>query len=121
MTLESFLQQLNASPTTVEFNDTMALIDQLYSFTPTAFKNGEVLNRAGENSGSCKLFAFAQLQGLSQEQTLACFGAYYWDDVLKHPERKDHQNIRNFMAHGWAGIEFEGEVLTANSVKASLG
>ncbi len=111
MTLESFLQQLNESPTTIEFSDTMALIDQLYSFSPTAFKNGEILNSAGENSGSCKLFAFAQLQRLSQEQTLACFGAYYWDDVLKHPEAADHQNIRNFMAHGWAGVAFDSEAL----------
>ncbi len=111
MTLESFLQQLNENPTTIEFNHTMALIDQLYSFTPTAFKNGEVLNGVGENAGSCKLFAFALLQGLPQEQTLACFGAYYWDDVLKHPEAIDHQNIRNFMAHGWAGVEFKGEAL----------
>ncbi len=111
MTLESFLHQLYESPTTVEFNHTMALIDRLYSFTPTAFKNGEALNGVGENSGSCKLFAFAQLQGLSQEQTLACFGAYYWDDVLKHPEMIDHQNIRNFMAYGWAGVEFDGDAL----------
>jgi len=114
MTLESFLQQLNEKPSTIEFNHTMALIDQLYSFTPTAFKNGDTKNGAGENSGSCKLFAFAQLQGFSQGQTLACFGAYYRDDVLQHPEAMDHQNIRNFMVQGWSGIEFSGEALKAN-------
>ncbi|MCF6283279.1 MAG: HopJ type III effector protein [Candidatus Polarisedimenticolaceae bacterium] len=113
MTLNSFIQELNDNPAMVEFSDTMALIDQLYSFTPTAFKNGNTLNEAGQNSGSCKLFAFAQLQGLSQEQTLVCFGAYYRDDVLKHPEATDHQNIRNFMVQSWLGIEFDGEVLKA--------
>jgi hypothetical protein len=114
MTLERFLQQLNENPSNIEFSETMALIDQLYSFTPTAFKNGDALNKAGENAGSCKLFAFAQLQALSKEQTLACFGAYYREDVLKHPEGTDHQNIRNFIAQGWAGIQFDGIALTLN-------
>ena len=65
----------------------------------------------GENSGSCKLFAFARLQGLSEAQTLACFGSYYRDDVLGDPGGSNHQNIRNFMQTGWKGVQFEGEAL----------
>ncbi len=106
MNLNRFLQKLKDSPDSIEFTDTMALIDELYEFTETEFKNGELLNKDGENSGSCKLFAFAQLHQLSKEQTLACFGAYYRDDVLKNPDAADHQNIRNFMKQAWSGISF---------------
>ena len=106
MKLNDFLQKLNNNPEKVEFTDTMSAIEALYDFTETEFKNGDLTNEAGQNSGSCKLFAFAQLQNLSKEQTLACFGAYYRDDVLQNPEAGDHQNIRNFIQQGWSGISF---------------
>jgi hypothetical protein len=116
MKLDTLLKQLNDAPESVAFNDTIAVIDALYDFTPTPFKNGTLLNEAGKNNGSCKLFSFARLQGLSQQQTLNCFGAYYRDDVLKHPEGTDHQNIRNFIETGWAGIEFSGTALMPKTV-----
>lgn len=112
MELNSFLQRLNDTPDSISFGDTIALIESLYQFTPTAFSNGGMLSEAGQNSGSCKLFSFGLLQGLSQQQTLSCFGAYYRDDVLKHPQGTDHQNIRNFIVTGWAGIAFQGSALT---------
>ncbi len=115
MTLESFLQKLKDSPECIEFNDTMDIIDLLYFFTPTSFKNGDLVNEAGQNSGSCKIFSLARLHNLTPEQTLACFGSYYRDDVLKHPDNKDHQNIRNFVKTGWSGIEFNSEPLKAKS------
>ncbi len=116
MTLESFLQKLKSSPDSVEFNDTMDIIDLLYIFTPTSFKNGDLDNEAGQNSGSCKIFSFARLNSLTTEQTLYCFGSYYRDDVLKHPDGSDHQNIRNFMKSGWSGIEIDNEPLKAKTV-----
>ena len=111
MELKSFLQQLRSTPDSIAFTDTIAVIDANHDFTPTAFKNGELMNEAGQNNGSCKLFAFAQLQNLTPAETLACFGAYYRDDVLKHPEASDHQNIRNFIKHGWEGIKYQGQAL----------
>lgn len=113
MNTQSFLQQLKTQPESIAFTDTIAMIDANYNFTPTAFKNGELQNEAGQNNGSCKLFAFAKLQNLTPQKTLACFGAYYRDDVLKHPEATDHQNIRNFMKFGWAGIQYQGSALKA--------
>lgn len=107
MNIDAFLKKLNANPESITFDETMAVIAESYEFTPASFTNGEFRNEAGQNSGSCKLFAFASLNGLSEQQTLACFGAYYRDDVLKHPEGTDHQNIRNFMKHGWAGVKFD--------------
>jgi len=115
MALEPFLQKLKDSPESIEFNDTMSIIDSLYVFTPTSFRNGDLVNEAGQNSGSCKIFSFARLHNLTPEQTLTCFGSYYRDDVLNHPDNRDHQNIRNFMKTGWSGIEFDSELLKAKT------
>lgn len=111
MPLNDFLKKLNDAPDSICFNDTIALIDAHYDFTPTAFRNGATRNEAGQNNGSCKLFSFAKLNKLSPQQTLTCFGDYYRQDVLGKPEGTDHQNIRNFMESGWEGIKFEGEAL----------
>lgn len=113
MLLSEFLEKLTTEAETVEFSDTMAVIDANYTFTERAFSNGEQHNAAGENSGSCKIFSFAQLNSLSEAQTLACFGTYYRDDVLGFPDATDHQNIRQFIANGWAGIRFSGNALTS--------
>lgn len=113
MDLNAFLHKLNMTPDSIAFSDTMAVIEAIYEFTPAAFKNGDLMNDQGQNSGSCKLFAFAQLQGFSPQQTLACFGTYYRDDVLLHPDASDHQNIRNFMKTGWSGIKFNSSPLKA--------
>ncbi|MBI1174348.1 MAG: type III effector [Sideroxydans sp.] len=113
MELDTFLQRLQTAPDSIAFNETIAVVDALYDFTPTAFRNGELLNAAGQNNGSCKLFSFAQQHGLSPQQTLHCFGDYYRKDVLDHPDGTDHQNIRNFMRSGWDGIAFDGSALAA--------
>jgi len=104
-------EQLKNSPETIQFKEVIAYIDENYDFTPTSFKNGNTVNEAGQNNGSCKVFSFAKLQGLSKEQTLPLFGEFYREDVLKNPDGTDHQNIRNFMQYGWEGISFEGEAL----------
>ncbi|GLS89850.1 type III effector [Psychromonas marina] len=113
MLITTFLDKLNTAPESVEFTDTMAVIEANYLFTETEFSNGQQQNGAGENSGSCKLFAFALQQNLSAAQTLACFGDYYREDVLKNPDGNDHQNIRQFMANGWDAINFSAPALTA--------
>jgi hypothetical protein len=111
MTINNLLDQLKQSSETIEFNDVIATIDENYDFTPTSFQNGETFNEAGKNSGSCKLFSFAQMQCLNVEQTLACFGAFYRKDVLENLGGTDHQNIRNFIKFGWDGVKFEGSAL----------
>ena len=113
MLISVFLEKLAAQAEHVSFTDTMSVIAENYEFTETAFSNGQQINQAGENSGSCQLFSFAKLQEFNESQTLACFGAYYRDDVLKHPDANDHQNIRQFMACGWQGILFSKAALTA--------
>ena len=111
MELKPFLDLLKSTPSAIEFEQTMAVIDAHYQFSPISFSNGTARNPAGENNGSCKIFAFAHRHQLSEEQTLALFGRYYRQDVLGNPDGDDHQNIRNFIAHGWPGIKFEGSAL----------
>lgn len=112
MELQAFLEQVKTRPDTIEFADTMAVIDANYTFTPTAFSNGDIQNEAGQNNGSCKILAFGQLHGLSVDETLACFGKFYREDVLGDPDGDGHQNIRNFMQKGWDKVSFEGKALT---------
>ena len=112
MTINAFLEKLKQTPEAITFAETIAAIESNYEFRPTAFQNGNQHNGAGENSGSCKVFAFAKIQQLTQAETLACFGGYCFDEVLSDPQGTNHQNIRNFMQSGWDGIQFEGEALT---------
>ncbi|UKM65441.1 HopJ type III effector protein [Flavobacteriaceae bacterium GSB9] len=107
MTITTFKNKLKETPQAIEFSETMAVIDENYEFTPAAFKNGTLQNKAGENSGSCKILAFAKLQDLSKDDALACFGQFYFKDVLKDPNGEGHQNIRNFMKTGFGGLSFE--------------
>ena len=109
------LNQLKTSPETIDFKEVISFIDAHYDFKPTKFTNGNTVNEANENNGSCKVFSFAKLNDLSKEETLALFGDFYRTDVLKNPEGTDHQNIRNFMEFGWEGISFEGEALRKRS------
>ena len=111
MTLTQLLEVISQQPQNVSFDDVISTINENYQYTPTTFSNGEVVNESGTNEGSCKIFAFAQLNDLSVEQTLACFGKYYREDVLENPEGNDHGNIRNFMISGWKGVKFSGEAL----------
>lgn len=114
MTLTELLAGLQAER--YDFEDVQSYIQNHYRYTPTAFENGlgedRARNAAGQNEGSCRLFAFARLEGLGEEDTLRCFGRHY-RHVLADPAGQDHANIRQFMRHGWAGIRFSGDALSA--------
>ena len=117
MTKIELMRQINDKPGSIEFNVMMEFISQNYAYQPVRFVNGlssdAVINDAGTNEGSCKIFALAKLLGLDEQSTLACFGSYYRDDVLGNPTGEDHANIRNFMKYGWDGIVFDSNALTA--------
>ena len=115
MSLEPLLSQVKTSPNTVSFSNVIDVITQHYQYTPSDFSNGDLTSEAGTNEGSCKIFYFAQLNNLSESETVALFGAYYREDVLGNAKGNDHGNIRNFLKTGWKGISFSGEVLKAKS------
>lgn len=111
MKIGDFIEDLKKNPQANSFSRTMEVIAEHYDFIPTAFTNGNLENLAGQNNGSCKIFAFAKRQKLNEELTLACFGEHYFKDVLENPEGEGHQNIRNFMKYGWKGIKYKGTAL----------
>ena len=116
MTITAFKLKLKNTPNTIAFAETMQVVDTYFDFTPTAFTNGLVQNAAGENSGSCKVFAFAKAEALSKTETLACFGQYYFDEVLKDPNGTGHQNIRSFIKTGFEGLQFDQNPLTKKKI-----
>ncbi len=116
MPLTQLLDKIYNHPEQVSFDEVIECINDNYDYTATQFSNGlgdhVLINEAGSNEGSCKIFAFGLLNDLNEAQTLACFGKYYRQDVLANLGGKDHGNIRNFMKFGWSGISFEQPALT---------
>jgi len=106
--LTALLQALRKG--TATFKEVIEFIETAYQHHPTAFKNGEAYNNANQNQGSAKVFAFAQINQLSEADTLYLFAEHY-QAVLANPSANDHQNIRQFMQNGWDGIKFEGVAL----------
>jgi hypothetical protein len=97
-----------------DFEDTLALVERYFHYTPCGFHNGPLFNAAGENEGSCKVFALAQHCSLTETQTLQCFGRHY-QQVLDEPAGVSHANIRQFIGTGWSGIHFESSPLRPRS------
>lgn len=116
ISLASFLKKINKNQA-VCFDETMSVIAENYKYTPVEFSNGlnknKLINAAGMNEGSCKIFAFAQIHHLNKAQTLMLFGDFYSKDVIQNPTGTGHQNIRNFIQYGWKGISFSTPALTA--------
>ena len=94
------------------FADVIAFIEDNYTYTASAFTNGNQENAADQNQGSAKVLAYAKLNNLSQEDTLKLFAEHY-NAVIETPNGTDHNNIRQFMKNGWNGVSFENKVLTA--------
>lgn len=117
MNVDKLLQEIRQNPQAIVFDEVIAIIKEYYQYTPTRFSNGlgdtRVINEAGQNEGSCRIFAFARLNHLDEQETLHCFGKFYREDVLGNPAGNDHANIRNFMRDGWAGIVFDGSALVS--------
>ena len=112
MNVDQLLNLINTDPEAIEFTEVILTIDQYYKYQPTRFENGAVVNQAGENDSTCKILAFAKIHDLDQEQTLACFGKFYRDEVRGHLHEAGHPNIRTFLVCGWRGVEFHGDALT---------
>lgn len=106
---ELFNANLEMDGSDIVFQDVMDLINKYYEVGLIEFKNGDVVNKPGENEGSAIIFSYAAISGLDKESTLKLFGEHYRDTVAD-PDGDSHQNIRNFMKNGWDGIPFENGV-----------
>lgn len=113
MIFQTLLQNLRSGK--ADFEDVLAYISDHHEYRKVLFKNGigdnPIINEAGQNEGSCRVFSLAKLKRLSEEDTLLLFGRHY-RHVKSEPEGNDHANIRRFMKDGWAGIHFEQEALS---------
>ncbi len=113
--LDKMISQIKSMPVKTNFDDVISIIDAHYQYTPMRFTNGIdskiIINTAGKNEGSCKIFSFAKLNDFDRNQTLNCFGKYYREDVLMHPEGSDHANIRTFIKHGPDNVNFDNDAL----------
>jgi hypothetical protein len=113
---EVFNANVEMSADDLLFEDVMEMIDTHYESQLLEFKNGDIVNKQGENEGSAKILSYAALSNLDKETTLKLWGQYY-REVKNDPDGDSHQNIRNFMKYGWDGVPFEnGIALTRKTV-----
>ena len=115
MARDELIERLRLAPEHVSSEGVVAFIKDRFDDTPAGFAVGPVDDRivsaAGDNEGSCKISTFARLNGLTDAQTLACFGRYNRDAVPGHPDGTDHPNIGAFMRHGLDAAAFEKQPL----------
>jgi hypothetical protein len=106
---ELFNANLEMSSDDIMMEDVIEMIDINYESGLIEFKNGDIVNKQGENEGSAKVLSYAALSELDKDTTLKLWGQYY-RDVLATPDGTDHANIRNFMKTGWEGVPFENGI-----------
>jgi hypothetical protein len=112
---EVFNANVEMDADTLKFEDVIELIEEHYETQILEFKNGDILNKPGENEGSAKLLSYAALADMDKATTLKLWGQYY-REVLADPDGDAHANIRNFMKYGWEGVPFEnGIALTSKN------
>src|SRR3569832_469981 len=115
---EVFNANVEMNADSLKFEEVKEIINQFYETGLIEFKNGDIVNKLGENEGSAKLLSYAALSNLDKDTTLKLWGQYY-REVLKDPEGNSHQNIRNFKNYGWEGVPFEnGVALTRKNTGA---
>lgn len=67
---EVFNANVEMSADDLKFEEVIELIDTHYEYGLVEFKNGDIVNKQGENEGSAKLLSYAALSGMDKETTL---------------------------------------------------
>lgn len=67
---EVFNANVEMNADDLKFEDVMELIDTHYESQLLEFKNGDILNKQGENEGSAKLLSYAALSNMDKDTTL---------------------------------------------------
>jgi hypothetical protein len=67
---EVFNANVEMNADDLKFEDVMEIIDKYYESQLLEFKNGDLLNKQGENEGSAKLLSYAALSEMDKETTL---------------------------------------------------
>ena len=66
---EVFNANLEMDGSDIMFADVIEMIDRNYETGLLEFKNGDILNKQGENEGSAKVLSYAALSNLDKETT----------------------------------------------------
>ena len=112
-----FAEGIKSGGKVKNFDETIAMIDKHYNYFAVSFTNGDLVNAANTNTGSAKVFSFGLMTKMDVDTTLRLFGEHY-DAVKANPSGSDHQNIRNFMKNGWAGITFGTGLAIASKLQS---
>ncbi len=67
---ELFNANVEMSADDLKFEDVIEMIETHYEYGLIEFKNGDILNKQGENEGSAKLLSYAALSDMDKETTL---------------------------------------------------
>ena len=67
---EVFNANVEMDASDLMFEEVIELIDEHYESGLIEFKNGDMVNKAGENEGSAKVLSYAALSGMDKETTL---------------------------------------------------
>jgi hypothetical protein len=67
---EVFNSNVEMDASDLKFEELMELLDTHYESGLIEFKNGDILNKPGENDGSAKLLSYAALADLDKDTTL---------------------------------------------------
>ena len=76
---EVFNANLEMSGDEIMFEEVIEVIDTYYEYGLIEFKNGDILNQAGENEGSAKVLSYAALSDLDKETTLKVSCTFYFN------------------------------------------
>mgnify|MGYP002715060916 CR=1 FL=1 len=77
------------------FSETLAFVAEHYDYQPSAFRNGDVENAAGQNEGSCKTLGLALLEGLSQGELVRAADAVVKDAILEGASKVSPDALRD--------------------------
>ena len=93
------IEQLKNTPEELVFSNVITYIDEHYEFTPTKFTNGNTVNEANQNNGSCKVFSFAKITNFLQKRRfyyLASFTEKTFWKIQKEQTTKTSEISWNF-------------------------
>lgn len=80
---ELFNANLEMSGDSLVFQEFIDLCDEQYEYGLIEFKNGDIVNKPGENDGSAKVLSYAALANFDKEMTLKVRTCCTWSQDVK--------------------------------------
>lgn len=103
--------EMNDSDDLLMFEDVIGVIDEHYEYGLIKFKNGDMVNEAGENEGSAKILSYAALSGMSKEMTVSKplhMSLYF----ILRPDLHENKPLKPFVALSNITAQTVGSILS---------